>query len=283
MLTVRNVTKKYGTFTALQDINIQFENGVYGLLGPNGAGKTTLIKMLTTLMFPTKGEILFKGDDITALDEEYRDKIGYLPQRFGFYKNYTPKQFLDYLGTLKGLEKSILNSKVDELLELVALSDVANKKMGKFSGGMIQRVGIAQAMLNDPKILILDEPTTGLDPKERVRFRNLISSLSQNRVVIFSTHIVSDIESIANKVIMFNDTKLLYNDSSSNICKILEGKVFETSEVDKIGVPYFLLTEKQENGKSLIRFTSEEKPRCDVKRVAPNLEDVFLHIYKDEV
>ncbi|MCG8484178.1 MAG: ATP-binding cassette domain-containing protein, partial [Clostridia bacterium] len=193
MLLVNNVTKKYGNHTALSDITLEFNNGVYCLLAPNGAGKTTLIKMISTLLFPTKGEIFYKGDDIISLDEEYRDIIGYLPQEFGYYKNYSPKKFLSYLATLKGLDVQTANDKISELLELVALKHVENKKMKNFSGGMIQRVGIAQAMLNDPKILILDEPTAGLDPKERVRFRNLISKLSKNRIVILSTHIVSDI------------------------------------------------------------------------------------------
>ena len=164
MLVVNNVTKEYNGFTALEEINLEFHNGVYGLLAPNGAGKTTLIKMITTLLFPTKGQILWDGTDIRALDEKYRDIIGYLPQNFGYYKNYSPRQFLEYLAALKGIERNISKSKIIELLELVALGDVIDKKMRKLSGGMIQRVGIAQALLNDPRILILDEPTAGLDP-----------------------------------------------------------------------------------------------------------------------
>ena len=184
MLSLNNITKKYGSFTALEDISLDFSGGVYGLLAPNGAGKTTLIKMLTTLIFPTKGEILWNGDEIIKLDASYRDLIGYLPQDFGYYKNHSPLQFLKYLAALKGIDAKTADRKARELLELVSLSDVSGKKMRKFSGGMIQRVGIAQAMLNDPKILILDEPTAGLDPKERVRFRNFISSLSKDRIVI---------------------------------------------------------------------------------------------------
>ena len=226
MLIVDNVTKKFGNFTALQDVSLEFSNGVYGLLAPNGAGKTTLIKMLTTLIFPTKGQILYDGVEITKMDEAYRDIIGYLPQDFGYYRNYSPLQFLVYIAALKGINEKTAKHKALELLELVALSEVKNKKMRKFSGGMIQRVGIAQAMLNDPKILILDEPTAGLDPKERVRFRNLIASLAKNRTVILSTHIVSDIESIANQVIMFKDHKLLCCDSP----EALKGGRFDTLE-----------------------------------------------------
>ena len=198
MLTLSHISKSYGKFLAIEDINLELDNGLYGMLAPNGAGKTTLIKMITTLLFPSEGEILYDGIQIQKLGEKYRDLIGYLPQQFGYYKNNTPVQYLDYLAALKNLPRQGLRKKIEELLELVGLSDVANKKMKKFSGGMIQRVGIAQAMLNDPKILILDEPTAGLDPKERARFRNIISALSKDRVVILSTHIVSDIEFIAN-------------------------------------------------------------------------------------
>ena len=208
MLTLSHISKSYGKFLAVEDINLELEHGLYGMLAPNGAGKTTLIKMITTLLFPSEGEILYDGIPIQKMGEKYRDLIGYLPQQFGYYKNNTPVQYLDYLAALKNLPRQGLRDKIDGLLELVGLLDVADKKMKKFSGGMIQRVGIAQAMLNDPKILILDEPTAGLDPKERARFRNIISALSKDRIVILSTHIVSDIESIANQVIMIKDKHL---------------------------------------------------------------------------
>ncbi len=283
MLVVNNVTKKYGKFTALEDISLEFAGGVYGLLAPNGAGKTTLIKMLTTLLFPTSGEILWNGSEITKLDGEYRGLIGYLPQEFGYYKNYSPRQFLNYLAALKGIDQEIAKHKVPELLELVSLREVMDKKMRKFSGGMIQRVGIAQAMLNDPQILILDEPTAGLDPKERVRFRNLISELSKNRIIILSTHIVSDIETIANQVIMFKDQKLLCNDSPINICNTLRGKVYETWEIDTVTQPHLLLTQRQEEGHTLVRFVCDTEYKGSARQVTPNLEDVFLYAYRDEV
>ena len=187
MLIVNNVSKNYGKFLVLKDINLEFTNGVYGLLAPNGAGKTTLIKMLVTLLFPNEGEILYNGTDIFKMGDEYRDILGYLPQEFGYYKNYSPREFLLYLSALKGIDRRQSKGKINELLKLVGLENVADKKMKKFSGGMIKRVGIAQAMLNDPKILILDEPTAGLDPKERVRFRNLLAELSRERIVILST------------------------------------------------------------------------------------------------
>ncbi len=283
MLAVNNVTKKYNDFTVLENINLEFDNGVYGLLAPNGAGKTTLIKMITTLLFPTKGEILWEGTDIRALDDKYRDIIGYLPQEFGYYKNYSPRQFLEYLAALKGIDRHDSKGKITELMELVALEDVVDKKMRKFSGGMIQRVGIAQALLNNPKILILDEPTAGLDPKERVRFRNMISSLSKDRIVILSTHIVSDIETIANQVIMFKDHKLFCNDSPSNICKTLEGKIYETWEIEKIEIPHILLTQRQEGNNTLVRFATDVEYNGEAHKVTPILEDVFLYVYNDGV
>ena len=178
MLSVEHVTKTYGKFTALEDISLTFTPGVYGLLAPNGAGKTTLIKMLTTLLFPTKGQILWEGEDIRALGAEYRGLLGYLPQQFGYYPSYTPRQFLRYAAALQCIPKREADGRIDHLLETVGLGDAADKKMKKFSGGMLQRVGIAVAMLNDPKLLILDEPTAGLDPRERVRFRNLIHTLA---------------------------------------------------------------------------------------------------------
>lgn len=286
MLVVNNVSKKYGSFYALKDINLEFNNGVYALLAPNGAGKTTLIKLLTTLIFPTSGEILYKGTDIVSLDGEYRDIIGYLPQDFGYYRNYTPRKFLLYLAALKGIKKEDAVEKVKEVLKVVSLENVENKKMKVFSGGMIQRVGIAQALLNDPKILILDEPTAGLDPKERVRFRNLLSDLSRDRIVIISTHIVSDIEFISNEVIMIKDHKILYKDSIENICSTLDGMVYETSmtfeESKEFRKKYILLSEKQDGGIMKARFISQGNNDEKWVRVNPNIEDVFLYQYRDE-
>ena len=286
MLVVNNVSKKYGSFYALKDINLEFNNGVYALLAPNGAGKTTLIKLLTTLIFPTSGEILYKGTDIVSLDGEYRDIIGYLPQDFGYYRNYTPRKFLLYLAALKGIKKEDAVEKVKEVLKVVSLENVENKKMKGFSGGMIQRVGIAQALLNDPKILILDEPTAGVDPKERVRFRNLLSDLSRDRIVIISTHIVSDIEFISNEVIMIKDHKVLYKDSIENICSTLDGMVYETSmtfeESKEFRKKYILLSEKQDGGIMKARFISQGNNDEKWVRVNPNIEDVFLYQYRDE-
>ncbi|MEF7565502.1 ABC transporter ATP-binding protein [Bacillus infantis] len=286
MLTVNSVSKHFGSHAVLEDVQLEFSNGVYGLLAPNGAGKTTLIKMLTTLLHPGKGEILYSGQNILSMGETYRELIGYLPQDFGYYKNYTPYQYLQYLAALKGISKKEADEKIPHLMKLVALEGAVKKKMGKFSGGMIQRVGIAQAMLNDPKILILDEPTAGLDPKERVRFRNLLSDLARDRIVILSTHIVSDVESIANEIIMIKDAKVLYKDSIANICRRLDGKVFETeiefSEAADFRRNFLSLSERQEQGRMNIRFMAEERQSAHWKQVQPVLEDIFLYEYRDE-
>ncbi|MGM9988852.1 MAG: ABC transporter ATP-binding protein [Bacillaceae bacterium] len=286
MLVIENVSKNYGDFQALRAIQMEFKNGIYGLLAPNGAGKTTLIKMLTTLIKPTEGEIIYNGQNIFTLDEAYRSELGYLPQHFGYYKHYTPKQYLTYLAALKGLPKHAVASRIDEVLEMVALIEVKNKKMRKFSGGMIQRIGIAQALLNDPRILILDEPTAGLDPKERARFRHLLSDLARNRIIIISTHIVSDVESIANEIIMIKNKELLYKKDVTSICATLQGMVFETEvkfeEFTSFRKQYVTLAEKQENGEMIVRFVAENKKDSTWREMIPQLEDVFLYEYADE-
>lgn len=287
MLVVKDVSKCYGDFTALQNVNLEFSNGLYGLLAPNGAGKTTLIKMLATLISPTKGEILYNAKNIIDMDDRYRELLGYLPQQFGYYKNYSPKQYLLYLAALKGIGKKEALIRIEELLEKVALSEVVNKKMKKFSGGMIQRVGIAQALLNNPEILILDEPTAGLDPKERARFRHMLTDLARERLVIVSTHIVSDIESIANEIIMIRNKKLLYKDSVENICATLNESVFETTmdfdQVEAFRKKNLLLSEKQQYGKMTVRFIHKGNQEGDWTSVPPQLEDVFLYEYRDEL
>lgn len=282
MLSIEHVTKKYGSYLALDDITLDFEHGVYGLLAPNGAGKTTLIKMLTTLLMPTDGEIRWEGTEIFALGEKYRDVLGYLPQQFGYYRDNTPKQFLRYLAALKGMDEKQAGERITRLIELVGLGDVVNKKMKKFSGGMLQRVGIAGAMLNDPQILILDEPTAGLDPRERVRFRNLIHGISKDRIVILSTHIVSDIETIANKIVMIREHKLYCCKSPQEICDSLKGRVFEIPSGTQSDKPYRLLSERQSERGTVLRIFCEVPP-SGAAPVSPNLEDVFLSVYGEEV
>ena len=208
-LTVDRVTKQYKNKIAVDRLSFNLSEGVTGLLGANGAGKTTLMRMIAGILTPTGGEI--SADGIAVNTEEYRALLGYLPQDFGYYPEFTARDFLLYIASLKGIEKKTAKRKAEELLGLVGLSDVAGKKIKTFSGGMKQRVGIAQALVNDPAILILDEPTAGLDPKERVRFRNLIAEIGKHSIVLFSTHIVSDIEHIADKVLMMRDGQLIYN------------------------------------------------------------------------
>lgn len=283
MLTVKDVTKRYGKFTVLEHISLEFQPGVYGLLAPNGAGKTTLMKMLTTLAFPTEGEILWNGTDIRSLGAAYRQQLGYLPQQLGFYPHYTPNQYLSYLSALKGLDGKTAGERISKLLDLVGLSEVADKKMKKLSGGMVQRVGIAQALLNDPKILILDEPTAGLDPKERGRFRNILSGLSRDRIVILSTHIVSDVENVANQLILLKDRQVYRKDTPKNLCRSMEGRVFETTvpeeEVEAFGTSHLILSQRQEGERVSLRFTDGDIPTGAVPAV-PTLEDAFLAIYR---
>ena len=284
MLSVRHVTKKYGNFTALSDVSLEFGNGVYALLAPNGAGKTTLMKMMATLLFPAEGEILWDGTEINRLGAKYREILGYLPQQFGYYKSYSPKSYLMYLAALKGMDKKTAKAKIDEVLKMVALENDAKKRMRKFSGGMLQRVGIAQALLNDPKLLILDEPTAGLDPKERVRFRNMISALGRDRTVILSTHIVSDIESIADQVILLKDHQVIGCNPVETICSMMQGRVYETriseKEWEEFQTEHLVLGEKPEHGEVLVRYAGE--PGMYDNPVEPNLEDVFLYLYRDE-
>lgn len=278
MLSVEQITKCYGNFTALEDITLDFTQGVYGLLAPNGAGKSTLMKMLATLLFPTKGRILWDGEDIISMGEDYRGLLGYLPQDFGYYPNDTPRQFMRYAAALQKIGRTEAEQRISHLLDLVGLSEAADKKLKKFSGGMLQRVGIAVAMLNEPKLLILDEPTAGLDPGERVRFRSLIHALANDRIVILSTHIVSDIESIAGQIIMLRGHRLLCCDTPSHICSRFDGRIFQVPADTPLRPHQHVLSEGQGKNGTVLRILSEMPPE-DGAAVAPTLEDAFLAIY----
>lgn len=281
-LIIKNISKKYKNKIAVNNFSFVFNTGVYGLLGANGAGKTTLIRMLCGVLKPTQGSITF--NDIDVSHEKYRDALGYLPQDFGYYPEFSAKDFMHYIGSLKGLTKSQTKIKTKELLEIVSLSDVEKKKIKTFSGGMKQRLGIAQALLNNPKILILDEPTAGLDPKERVRFRNLISELGKEKIVILSTHIVSDIEYIAKNILIMKDGQILQNGSLEQIINIIHGKVFECVVDNKTAQAliqkYTVINiRKQDENNSFLRLISDEIPHKNAKNVQANLEDLYLYYF----
>ena len=280
-LIIDRLTKQYKNKIAVDRISLTLNNGVYGLLGANGSGKTTFMRMICGVLKPTSGEVKFNGTDVS--EEEYRDSLGYLPQDFGYYREFTAYDFLLYMASLKGLTKQRGKEKANELLELVELSDVAKKKIKTFSGGMKQRLGIAQAMLNNPKILILDEPTAGLDPKERVRFRNLISRLGKDRIVLLSTHIVSDIEYIASTILMMKDGQIIHEGELDEIISEIEGKVFECSVDNKTSgnliANYPIINIREESDKTFLRLVAEKSPCETAVAVSAVLEDLYLYYF----
>ena len=281
-----NVTKRFGDFTAVDNMNLRITNGVYGLLGVNGAGKTTLMRMICTLLTPTSGQILCDGKDILKMEGEYRNLLGYLPQEFGFYPEFSVKDYLLYIASLKGVRPVVAKKRVKELLEQVGLSKAAGKKMKKLSGGMKRRVGIAQAIVNNPKILILDEPTAGLDPTERVRFRNLISELSKERIVILSTHIVSDVEYIANEIWLMKNGRLMQQGSLNDVLDSMPEKVWSLAvsqeEAAKLMKEHKVSNMKTDRDGVELRIISAQQPSAYAEVVQPNLEDVFLYYFGEK-
>lgn len=285
-LELNDLTKKFGDFTAVNHMSLTMTNGVYGLLGVNGAGKTTLMRMLCTLLKPTSGTIRCNGEDIFAMDSEYRNLLGYLPQEFGFYPEFAVQDYLLYIAALKGIRPAVANKRVKELIAKVALSKEAHVKMKKLSGGMRRRAGIAQAMLNNPKILILDEPTAGLDPNERIRFRNLISELSAERLVLLSTHIVSDIEYIANEIWLMEDGQLMHKGTADELINAMPEAVWqcfvERNMVSGFMEKYKVSNMKAEPNGVMLRIISHEKPFINAKCVEASLEDVFLYYFGEK-
>lgn len=285
-LLINNLSKKYNSNKfGLSDYSITIPSGVLGLLGPNGAGKSTLIKMISTIVKPTKGEIVLDGLDILKKPNEFRKILGYLPQDFGVYPNLNAYEFLTYMAAMKGIGGKGLKHKIEKLLEEVNLIEVAKNNLGTYSGGMIQRIGIAQALLNNPKIIIFDEPTVGLDPEERLRFRDLISDLGEDRIVILSSHIVSDIESIADEVAIMKNGKLIAKNSQEDIIKLVEGKVFE-KYIDKDMITDFkikntVISSFRFKDKLKVRFISESN-EIDAISVEPTLEDAYIFLTKRE-
>lgn len=287
-LVLNNVRKKFGNLIAVDDISIEMENGLYGLLGTNGAGKTTLMRILCTVLKPSDGKIYYNGEDIFEMDGRYRNIIGYLPQEFGFYPNLSVKDYLSYIASLKGLNKRLTKVRIEKLLEIMGMQIHSSKKMKKLSGGMKRRVGIAQALLNDPKILILDEPTAGLDPMERIKFRNLIGELSKDKIVLLSTHIVSDIEAIAKHIFVMKDGKIIKQGSAFELCSNISYKAWiyrcKSDQADKL-ISKFKnsISFVKESGEYVeMRILSEDKPDNNAKCVEITLEDVFFYYFRTE-
>ena len=280
MLSIKNLTKKYGDHIAIKDISLELNNGITGILGPNGAGKSTFLNLITDNIKRTSGKILYNDKDILELKKEFRKKIGYTPQLQGIYEDFTAGQFLRYIGSLKGMKKSSVKQQTGEYLELVGLKDHASEKLGTFSGGMRQRVLLAAAMMDCPEILILDEPTAGLDPEERIRLRNHISYIAQNRIVLLATHIVSDIECVAEKVIVMKKGEILRYSTPIDLMAEIDGKVgekdgtFEELNTIKDGVGKGQILRRRSG--YVLRLADEKLPD-DFRRVHDiTLEDVYL-------
>lgn len=286
-LYIEHVSKQFKDITAVDDVSLHITPGVWGLLGANGAGKTTLMRMIAGIMKPTSGNILYDGIPIHVLKENYRDVFGYLPQEFGFYPEFTVKDYLEYVSVLKGLTPKDSKRRINELLEQLTLSQVRNKKIAKLSGGMKRRVGIAQALLNEPEVLILDEPTSGLDPGERVRFRNLLSEFAHDRIVLISTHIVSDVEYIATQNAVMKSGTLLAKGSTEELVKLVAGKVWTAQ------IPMHRLQEQEQklqivnirnedNGQISIRYLAEQPQTSNSQPAPPHLEDLYLWLFPQE-
>jgi len=283
-IELKDVKKQYGKKVVVKDFSFSFKEGVYGLLGANGAGKTTLLRMLCNILKPDAGSILCNGTDIDAMGGEYRRILGYLPQDFGYYPEMTAERYLRYLAELKAVPPDLMREKIDGLLELVELSGVRRGKLKTFSGGMLKRIGIAQAMLNDPEVLILDEPTAGLDPKERIRFRNLISSFSKNRIVILSTHIVPDVEYIADEILLVREGELIQHGSLEQITQQVKDCVWECmveeTEVEAFNRKFAVANLKNVGDKISLRIVSKDKPMEEAQLLEPCLEDVYLYYFR---
>ena len=276
-----NLQKKYKGKYALRDFSATLENGVYGLLGTNGAGKTTLINLFMGIIKGDGGEIYINGQNIRKMGADFLSNIGYLPQYPQFYRDFTVTEFLRYMCVLKDIPKALGQQRISQLLDTVNLTEAASKKIGALSGGMRQRLGIAQAMLNDPGILILDEPTAGLDPRERIRFRNLISKFSENRIILLATHIVPDVQFLPNQILLLHEGNLLKYDTPGGLCRELEGKVWAL-ELGEADVPtqliHHTITNTAREGSGIrLRMISQEKPHPDAVSVPANLEEVFLY------
>ena len=285
-LKLTDLTKKFQDMTAVNGVSYTLNTGVYGLLGVNGAGKTTLMRMLCTLLRPTGGSITWDGRDIFEMDGAYRRLLGYLPQDFGYYPDFTVYDYLMYIASIKGLRPVAARQRAEALLKQVGLTAAKNKKMKKLSGGMKRRAGIAQAMLGDPRILILDEPTAGLDPNERIRFRNLISELAEERLVLLSTHIVSDIEYIAGEILLMKDGEIKASGTTQELLAAMPEQVWSVN-LSREAVESYMKSYKVSNVKTIpggaqLRIISAEKPAEDAVLETATLEDLFLDYFGEQ-
>jgi ABC-type multidrug transport system ATPase subunit len=281
-LSIQNLGKEYKRgFWGLKDFSLEIKPGILGLLGPNGAGKSTFMRMLATITKPTDGSIHWNDVDIVKSPDTLRDVLGYLPQDFGVYPNLNAIEFLEYMAAIKGLDSATAKKRIDELLQLTNLAQAAKRPLGGYSGGMKQRVGIAQALLNDPQLLIVDEPTVGLDPEERVRFRNLLSDLSGERIVILSTHIVSDVEATATHIALVNKGQLLREAAPEDLLSELEGKVWEwtvhSDDLPALKQKHIVSGTIRKSDGVQVRVVSKTQPTAESRSVSSNLEDAYLY------
>jgi ABC-type multidrug transport system ATPase subunit len=281
-MSIRNVSKQYNNrHWGLRDFTLELGPGVLGLLGPNGAGKSTLMRILATITKATSGSVTWNGKDIARSPDDLRAVLGYLPQDFGLYPNLSAIEFLEYMAAIKGLDAKSAKRRIEELLQVVNLVEAAKRPLGGYSGGMKQRVGIAQALLNDPQLLIVDEPTVGLDPEERVRFRNLLSDLSGERIVILSTHIVSDVEATATRIVLIDKGRLLCESSPEGLLQEMENKVWEwtvsSDALTALKQKYIVTGTIRRTDGVQVRVVSEGRPEADALNVSPNLEDAYLY------
>ena len=279
-LTINHLGKRYGEHWALRDLSLRCRAGMLGLVGPNGAGKTTLMRMIATLLEPTEGTISWNGQDIRTHGQALRQVLGYLPQEFGIYPEFTGRQFLRYLAAMKGLPKPMAQRRVEEVLEIVQMKQVADHKLTTYSGGMKQRIGIAQALLNDPELLIVDEPTAGLDPAERVRFRTLLSSLTSDRVIILSTHIISDVEAVASRLVILQAGRVLADTTPEALLASTAGKVWsmttDQATALRLQATYLVSTMVNQMNGVMLRLISATRPHEAAVVIDPSLEDAYL-------
>ena len=286
-LKINRLTKQYKDKLAVDNVSLKLTPGIWGRLGANGAGKTTMMRMVAGILKPTSGGVFYDGLSIDDLGESYRDIFGYLPQTFGFYPEFTVKSYLEYMSALKGIGKKDASLTIERLLQMLALSDVKNKKIRRLSGGMQRRVGIAQALLNDPEILILDEPTSGLDPGERVRFRNILAEFAKERIILISTHIVSDVENIATRNAVMKDGRIIAAGSTDALVAVMKGRVWRTevSESDLFKCERLVRIaniRSESGGRVSLRYLAENPVLPGSAPETPRLEDLYLWLFPED-